>query len=254
MPTLSPEMGVDMASPAEFDNHCWEDVIPKRDLKLYAPYARESFVGPSPAFLAIDLYNAVYNGGSGQPVDLDPIYPNTCGIFAHQAIAPTKRLFSAVRAAGLPVFYCTQETRPQNRPQGAVSTRRSLPLPTGQVEDFAIRNDFAPEPSDVIICKQRASVFHGTPFLSHLNLLGVRSLIVCGESTSGCVRASCVDAYSLGFHVSIVEECTFDRSELTHKVNLFDMHHKYCDVMNLDEVVAHLNLAKRKRSAHIAKA
>ena len=64
---------------------------------------------------------------------------------------------------------------------------------------------------------------------------------MCGESTSGCVRASVVDAYSNGFHVSVVEECTFDRAEFTHKVNLFDLHHKYADVMHLDEVVAHLD-------------
>jgi nicotinamidase-related amidase len=103
----------------------------------------------------------------------------------------------------------------------------------------------------VIITKQRASIFQGTPFLSHLNLLGIRSLIVCGESTSGCVRASAVDAYSYGFHVSIVEECTYDRAELTHKVNLFDLHHKYCDVMHLDEVVAHLDALT---SSHLASA
>jgi nicotinamidase-related amidase len=76
---------------------------------------------------------------------------------------------------------------------------------------------------------------------SHLSILGIQSLIVCGESTSGCVRASVVDAYSSGFHVSVVEECTFDRAELTHKVNLFDLHHKYADVMHLDEVIAHLD-------------
>jgi nicotinamidase-related amidase len=92
----------------------------------------------------------------------------------------------------------------------------------------------------VVIRKQRASVFQGTPLMSHLTLLGVRSLIVCGESTSGCVRASSVDAYSFGFHVSLVEECTYDRSEFIHKVNLFDLHHKYVDVMHLDEVEATL--------------
>jgi nicotinamidase-related amidase len=70
--------------------------------------------------------------------------------------------------------------------------------------------------------------------------MGVQSLIVCGEATSGCVRASVVDAYSSGFHVVVVEECTFDQTELTHKVNLFDMHHKYADVMNLAEVEDHL--------------
>ena len=54
------------------------------------------------------------------------------------------------------------------------------------------------------------------------------------------VRASVVDAYSAGYHVTIAEECVFDRSELSHKINLFDMHHKYADVMKLDDVVAHL--------------
>ena len=72
----------------------------------------------------------------------------------------------------------------------------------------------------------------------------MNSLIVCGESTSGCVRASVVDAYSAGFHVTIVEQCVFDRSELSHKVNLFDMHHKYADVMVLEEVLGHLSLRR----------
>ena len=89
----------------------------------------------------------------------------------------------------------------------------------------------------------------GTPLIAHLTQLGVQTLIICGESTSGCVRATAVDAYSMGFHVVLVEECCFDRSILSHKVNLFDMHHKYVDVMHVDEVVAHLDgLAVRKAS------
>ena len=241
-----------MASADKFEDHCWKDVIPPDDLKLYAPYARETFVGPSAAFLAVDLYNSAYRGGPGRPVDLDEQYPNSCGVYAHRAIEPTKRLFAAVRRADLPVFYCTQETRPNNRPEGAVSTRRKMPLPATVADLYGIYHEFAPEPHDVVITKQRASVFQGTPFLSHLNLLGIRSLIVCGESTSGCVRASAVDAYSYGFHVSIVEECTYDRAELTHKVNLFDLHHKYCDVMLLDEVVAHLDALAAARLSSAA--
>ena len=92
-------------------------------------------------------------------------------------------------------------------------------------------------------------MFFGTPLIAHLTQLGVQTLIICGESTSGCVRATAVDAYSHGFHVVLVEECCFDRSILSHKVNLFDMHHKYVDVMHIDEVVAHLDgLAVRKAS------
>src|SRR5690349_12709309 len=119
---------------------------------------------------------------------------------------------------------------------------------TFQTSD-AIRPEFKPQPQDVVITKQRASVFFGTPLIAHLTQLGVQTLIICGESTSGCVRATAVDAYSLGFHVVLVEECCFDRSLLSHKVNLFDLHHKYADVMKIDEVVAHLDaMAVRKAS------
>ena len=81
--------------------------------------------------------------------------------------------------------------------------------------------------------------------------MGAESLIICGESTSGCVRASTVDAYSYGFHSALVEECTYDRSMLSHKVNLFDLHHKYADVMHVGDVIAHLDKlapAQRKRA------
>ena len=227
-------------TPDRFEDHAWADVVPEDLLKLYAPYQRETFVGPRPALLAIDLYNVVYRGGAKSPYELDKEYPNSCGIYAHEAIAPTKALFAAARGAGIPIFYCTQDVRPNNRPPSAVSTKRKRMRPDSP-DDHGIYPDFAPQPEDVLIYKQRASVFQGTPFLSHLNLLGIQSLIVCGESTSGCVRASVVDAYSNGFHVSVVEECCFDRVSLSHKVNLFDLHHKYVDVMHVDEIVTHLD-------------
>jgi len=237
----------DMASIEDFENHCWKDVISQEDMELYAHYRRETRVGPDAAFLAIDLYNAVYRGGPRSPYELRATYPNSCGKFAHAAIEPTKKLFAAVRRAGLPVFYCTQDIRAHSRPPGAWSTHRKMPR--NDPEGFGIYPDFAPQPEDVVICKQRASAFSGTPLMSHLNLLGVKSLIVCGESTSGCVRASVVDAYSAGFHVTLVEECTYDRSEMIHKVNLFDLGHKYSDVMHVDEVLAHLARLEKKSAA-----
>jgi nicotinamidase-related amidase len=235
-----------MASIDKFNDHCWKDVIPPADLELYAGWRRETFVGPRPALLAIDLYDLVYRGGPHPPNELNARFPNSCGIFAHRAIAPTKRLLAVARRAGIPIFYCTQETRPQNRPKGAVSTRRQIEV---GADGYAIYHEFPPQPEDVIITKQRASIFQGTPLSSHLSLLGIQSLIVCGESTSGCVRASSVDGYSSGYHVTLVEECTFDRAELTHKVNLFDLHHKYVDVMHVDEVVAHLDAMRMDRAA-----
>ena len=236
-----------MATIDKFNDHCWKDVIPASDLELYKGWRRETFVGPRPALLASDLYDLVYRGGPKPPSDLNDRYPNSCGIFAHRAIEPTKRLFAAARRAGIPIFFCTQETRPNNRPRGAVSTRDSRPRPADDA--YEIYHEFPVEADDVLIKKQRASVFQGTPLVSHLTILDVSSLIVCGESTSGCVRASTVDAYSSGFHVTVAEECTYDRAELTHKVNLFDLHHKYADVMHVDEVIAHLDGLRMARAA-----
>jgi nicotinamidase-related amidase len=236
-----------MASIERFNDHCWKDVVPASDLALYSRWRRETFVGPRPALLAIDLYDLVYRGGPLPPAELNECYPNTCGLFAHRAIAPTQKLIAAARSAGAPIFFCTQETRPNNRPPGAHSTRRSGDA--FGADAYAIYHEFTVEPRDIVIRKQRASIFAGTPLHSHLSLMGVQSLIVCGESTSGCVRASVVDGYSNGFHVCVVEECTYDRAELTHKVNLFDMHHKYADVMHVDEVVAHLDASSLARAA-----
>ncbi|WMS41678.1 isochorismatase family protein [Acuticoccus sp. MNP-M23] len=218
-----------------FEDHAWKDIAPDDLLQIYAPYERETFIGPAPALLCIDLYNIVYKGGAKPPVEIQDEFPNTCGMYAHAAIEPTLTLIAAARRAGLPVFWCTQDRRPMNRPMGVGSTKRKN---AGfKDEDFGIYEAFEPQPEDVMITKQRASIFQGTPIVSHLNFLGVKSLIVCGESTSGCVRASCVDAYSNGFHVTLAEEATFDRHELIHKVNLFDLHHKYVDVMHVPEIV-----------------
>ena len=229
----------------DFEDHCWKDIVTADVLEVYASYRRKTFVGPAPALLAIDLYEVVYAGGAHPPVKLAKSHPNSCGEYAHAAIEPTKQLFTAARSAGLPIFYSTGDTRAASRPSFITATKRNRP-PVNPA-DYAIRPEFKPEPDDVIITKQRASVFFGTPLMAHLTQLGVQSLIVCGESTSGCVRASAVDAYSNGFHVVLVEECCFDRSLLSHKVNLFDMHHKYTDVMNIGEVIAHLDaLAAQK--------
>jgi nicotinamidase-related amidase len=221
----------------DFEDHCWKDIVSSEVLDLYSRYRREVFVGPSPALLAIDLYELAYEGGPCPVSEIWKQYPSSCGEHAWRAIEPTRRLFAAARGAGIPVFYSTMDVRSNSRPSGLNATKRQSPREDSGA--YRIRPEFAPEPEDIVITKQRASVFFGTPLQAHLTQLGVRSVIVCGESTSGCVRASAVDAYSYGFHVALVEECCFDRSVLSHKVNLFDLHHKYADVLHIDEVEAH---------------
>jgi nicotinamidase-related amidase len=229
-----------------FEDHCWQDIIPSDVLDIYQHYKRETFIGPKPALLAIDLYEMAYQGGALPVADVSKIYPSSCGINAWTAIEPTKRLFAAARAAGVPVIYSTSDTRPDSKPGTIRATKRRSAQPDPAL--FTIRPEFKPEAGDIVITKQRASAFFGTPLIAHLTQLGVQTLIVIGESTSGCVRASAVDGYSFGFHVVLVEECCFDRSEISHKVNLFDMHHKYADVMKVSDALAHLQ-ALRLREA-----
>ena len=229
-----------------FEDHCWQDVVTPEILETYKPYHRNTYIGQRPALLAIDLYNLVYEGGPKQPHELVKDHKSSCGIYAYNAIKQTQELFALARSLKLPIFYTTSETRKEVSPDKISATNRQhAPI---DPRLFEIREEFKPQPGDVIIYKERASGFFGTPLVAHLTQKGIDSLIVCGESTSGCVRASCVDAYSLGYHVSIVEECVFDRSPLSHKVNLFDLHHKYCDVMKLEEVKESLKQERPRKS------
>ena len=101
---------------------------------------------------------------------------------------------------------------------------------------FDVIDEVAPVDGEAFLRKASPSPFYGTPLLGHLNGLGVDTLIVAGESTSGCVRASVVDACASRFNVVVAEECVFDRHEAAHAMNLFDMHHKYADVLPLVEI------------------
>ena len=224
---------------ARFEDHCWRDVIPDDVLAVYAKYARPTFVGPVPALIAVDLYDAVYRGGARPVLEAIESDGSSCGEHAWAAIGPTRQLFAAARSAGLPIFYTTADSRSDARPRGIGSTKRASASRGRDSDRYAIRPEFQPQPGDVMITKQRASGFFATPLASHLTSLGVRSVIICGESTSGCVRATAVDAHSHGFHTVVVEDCVFDRSLISHKINLFDLHHKYADVMTLAEVMAH---------------
>jgi maleamate amidohydrolase len=221
-----------------FEDHCWRDVIPAETVEIYKHYRRPIAVGPNPALLAIDLYNLPYQGGPMPVVEVVKKYPAACGRNAYDAIAPTKRLFETARAAGIPILYSTNDLQPHSAPgRNAATMRQGLSVGARDLEIFP---EFGPQAGDTIVYKQRASAFFGTPLISHLQRLGVSTIIIFGQTTSGCVRATTVDGYSYGFNMVMAEECCFDRSEISHKVTLFDLHHKYANVIHTDEIIAHL--------------
>lgn len=223
----------------DFEDHCWRDVIDDDLVEIYKSYERDLHVGERPAILAIDLYRNAYLGGDKPVLEANRENAGSCGENAWKALPPTQKVLAAARAAGVPVIYTTRRVDTRGVNSTNRDNRKLRP------DAYDIIDEVKPEDGELVIYKERASAFFGTPLIAHLNRMGVRSLIALGESTSGCVRASVVDAYSHGFHTVVVEECTYDRSMLSHKVNLFDLHHKYADVMHVDDVLAHLEGMKK---------
>jgi maleamate amidohydrolase len=109
------------------------------------------------------------------------------------------------------------------------------------VDGNQIVSTIAPGPKDIVIRKQKPSGFFGTSLTSFLTLLGCDSVIVVGTTTSGCVRATVVDAFSLNYRVILAEEGCFDRSQASHAVSLCDMHAKYADVVPTAEILSYVD-------------
>lgn len=219
-----------------FEDHCWQDIVSPDILRIYASYARDTYIGSKPALLVIDLYHKAFRGGPQPVLELLDTFPSACGEHAWNAIAPTKELLDLARNYSVPIIYTTQCERQQ-----ATVRATSRVVDTHHDSDFEIFSEFQPQAHDLLIEKERASAFFGTPLIAYLQRMKIDTVIVCGESTSGYVRASAVDAYSYGFHVVIAEEACFDRSLLSHKLNLFDLHHKYADVMHITQIAQHFS-------------
>jgi len=216
-------------------HHLWSGVVDAPTQALLARRALPPFAGRRPAIVAVDLYDLVYDGGARPVRELIEQYPASCGERAWNALAPTLRLYAKARAHGVPVVHVTYDTRKETDPRGIHPTNRKRRQPGLAL--YRIKEELAPVEGELVVYKKRASAFFGTPLSAFLNEQGVDSLFVVGESTSGCVRSSVVEAWSLGYPVAVVAECVYDRHDLTHQTSLFDMHLKYATVMELDEVL-----------------
>jgi nicotinamidase-related amidase len=232
----------------------WDDVLTERDKQVFgaAGYGKPQGFGRRPAVIVVDVnYNFV--GDVPEPI-LDSIkkYRNSCGEEGWQGVAQIQHLLEAARAARVPIFYSTAPSR-----QTALTAGRWHGKNSRGSEDFhpqardgnEIVREIAPQAGDMVILKDKPSVFFGTPLMSYLHELQVDTLLIAGTTTSGCVRATVVDAFSDNFKVVVVEECVFDRGETSHKINLFDMQAKYADVVPLDAALSYLGEIARQLSA-----
>ncbi len=200
--------------------------------------ARMGF-GERPALLIIDT-NYEFCGERPLPI-LESIkhWRGSCGEEGWAAVAVMKRLIDAAHGKGLPVFYSTNARRSDRWDAGSWRWKSAGERASGprdpRLDDIVA--EIAPQAQDIIIRKTKPSVFFGTPFRSYLTLLKVDSLIVCGGTTSGCVRASVLDAFSENLRCAVVAQGCFDRVEVSHAMNLVDMQAKYADVVDADDAM-----------------
>jgi maleamate amidohydrolase len=224
----------------------WDRFLTEQDRAIYAGsgWGKRAGFGERPVILVVDV-NYAFAGDRPEPIEESiKRWPNSCGAIAWEAAGYIRRVLSAAYERGVPVIYSTSmDPRPHNWGAGRWADKHAR-LRQGPDAHRAINNQIiepiAPRPEDVLIQKEKPSAFFGTPLSAYLVDLQADSVVICGCVTSGCVRASVIDAFSYNFRVSVVEEGTFDRGEASHAINLFDMDQKYADVVSTDEVVAYL--------------
>jgi maleamate amidohydrolase len=170
----------------------------------------------------------------------DPDSPLVCEL--DDVVEAIRRLLGETRRAGLPVVYTTVSYDEGDRRTAAAFIDKVPALLTLETGSRWVEIDprIAPQAGEPVLNKLFASAFFGTALSSLLTAAGCDSVIVTGASTSGCVRATVVDAIQHGYRPVVPREAVGDRNLAAHEANLYDIDAKYGDVVSTDEVVAHL--------------
>lgn len=195
--------------------------------------------GRSPALLLVDFVRGYF----------DP----ACELYAEveDSLASALRVRAAARAAGIPVIFTRMDLH-ASFGNGGWFHEKVRPLQhfyTGNpMGDLADGIDL--QPDELLVGKQYPSAFFGTSIASTLTYLGVDSVLLTGVTTSGCIRASCIDAMSHGFKTIVVADACGDRHPSPHEANLFDMNAKYADVVSEGEVMAYLGGLRGKQAVN----
>lgn len=209
----------------------WDDLLSEQDRQVIqkAGYDKEGAsswesrgLGSNPMVLVIDMQRLIV--GEDEPI-LDAVeeYRTAMGEIAWDAIDHIEPFLAFAREQGLPITYTRVIPSSYDDPDHP---------------DLDIVEPIEPQEGDTVIDKSYASAFYGTDLKTRLVQAGADSVIIVGNSTSGCVRATAVDAKQHGFGVVLPQECIFDRIEASHKIGLLDLWMKYAEVLETDEVEA----------------
>ena len=184
--------------------------------------------GSRPAVVVVDLSRGF----------TEPRFPTGSDLSAE--VAATQQLLGAARVAEVPVFFTTIAFEDGEQSAWLRKAPGLIVLAAGS-ELVEIDPRLEPRDGEPIILKKGASAFFGTDLAERLRDLGVDTVVICGATTSGCVRASVVDSVQNNFPTLVVREAVGVRAKPPHDANLFDIEQKYGDVISVDDAVAYLS-------------
>lgn len=201
----------------------------KLDDNYAKAYGQKAGFGRKPALVLVDFVQGYFDKDCDLYADVD------------DTLASALRVREAAHAAGIPVVLTNVVYHPSAM-DGGRFFEKAKPL-RYFLKGSAMGEwpkGLEPREDELIISKQYPSAFFGTSLASTLTALGVDNVILTGLTTSGCIRASCVDSISHGFITTVVREAVGDRHDDPHEANLFDMEAKYADVVSEEEIIAFL--------------
>jgi nicotinamidase-related amidase len=227
----------------------WTGIISEDEEKRYeaAGFGRPSGIGTRPALLIIDVQ---YRTTGTQRVPFYEAlkeYKTSCGDVAWGAVDHIVPLLQLFRRQGFPVLY--PYVSPKQSFDGGRLAEKVPALMQIPMAGYEFVKEIAPAADDVLLPKKHPSAFFGTPLVSYLVERQIDTLVVTGCTTSGCVRGTVVDGFAYNFKVLVPEECVYDRSPVSHAVNLFDMASKYADVRPVADAMALIQALKPQRAA-----
>jgi maleamate amidohydrolase len=162
---------------------------------------------------------------------------------AQDAVEKTAILLDAARKSGMPIVHCNTAFQPDlsDMPPWKIECMRDWIIGSWVVEiDKRLWRD-----GDVLVCKKTPSIFFGTHCASVLNMHGVDTVIITGANTSGCIRASTIDSFALGYRTIVPRECVYDQGSVAHQQNLKDIGMRYVDVEDFHYVLEKVQVAER---------
>lgn len=195
-------------------------------------------LGDRPALLVIDVNYRFVGEKDESTLNVIRKWPTACGKHAWSSIPYIKKCIEKFRRSNLPIFYTTGDNRNSLLEHGRwAGKNRRVTAEKRIIDGNKIVDVVAPSEKDYVLFKAKPSAFFGTSLMSYLNELNIDSIIVIGGTTSGCIRATAVDAFSYNFKIAVIHDAVFDRFLTSHEIGLFDMGLKYADVMSTQQVI-----------------